>query len=358
MPPPETVVFRADASPEIGIGHVMRCLALAHAWQAHGGKVVFALATGACDLENRIRSHGVTILIVEAVPGSSEDAARTLEICAQSEPAWLVVDGYHFSADYLESLSTAKKRLLVIADDDEFPGCECDIMVDPNLESAQTHLRLGHQSVLLRGPAYALLRREFLDYARLRKAIPDNAVRVLITFGGGDLPNASLVALRALQDIIDRDLDVTVVIGPSNRHRAILQAAVKECRHTVRLLENVDNIPELMAHADLAITAGGGTSYELAFMQVPMILVPIADNQIQPANAFASAKAAITAGPLHSLNRKQLSALLGDAIRNRVLRAQLAEAARAMVDGRGAERVAQRMLAIAKGGSRRTELRN
>src|SRR5215831_2477456 len=115
--PSNTIVIRSDASSEMGIGHVMRCLALGHAWQRYGGKVVFALAQGASELEDRILSRDVEVARVEAVPGTKEDSGWTLRLAERYHADWLVIDGYHFSADYLRSLATSKPRLLVIADD-------------------------------------------------------------------------------------------------------------------------------------------------------------------------------------------------------------------------------------------------
>src|SRR5215467_9560738 len=119
--PSRTVVIRADASSEIGIGHVMRCLALGQAWQSRGGRVVFALASGAHQVQDHIRSHSAEMFTIEGVPGSMREAALTLELSEKCNASWLVVDGYHFSANYLSTLRSSRARLLVVIDDGRIP---------------------------------------------------------------------------------------------------------------------------------------------------------------------------------------------------------------------------------------------
>lgn len=340
----KTIVIRADASAEMGIGHVMRCLALGHAWLNYGGEVVFAIASGAEQLEERIRSERAEVSRVEAARGSPEDAHRTLAIIDRYQAGWLVVDGYHFSREYLKTLHTAKSRLLVVADDAEVPIGDSDIVVDPDLNGERAYTDLGRDAELLRGPEYALLRKEFLECARQPKGIPKIARRILITFGGGDSPNASLLVLQALEDISEFDLDVSVVVGPSNSHGQGLKAAASQSRHAVKVLEHVENMAEIMSHVDIAITGGGGTCYELAIMHVAMILITIAKNQEEPARAFASAGAAVAAGPIETQSRQKLSILLANVFRDHGLRKALVDRAGRMVDGKGAERIVQRML--------------
>jgi spore coat polysaccharide biosynthesis predicted glycosyltransferase SpsG len=152
--------------------------------------------------------------------------------------------------------------------------------------------------------------------------------------------------MQALQEIGDRELDVTVVVGPSNLHGESLRIAAEHSRHSVRLISNVSDMPEVMAQADLAITAGGGTCCELAFMQVPMVLITIAKNQERPIRAYAAAKTAVAAGWFSSLESARLTRLLLDLIDNRSLRTELALNARKLVDGKGPQRIVEKMTEI------------
>src|SRR5580704_14409792 len=262
--PGQTLLIRADASAKIGAGHVMRCLALAQAWQRTGGRTIFALAAGA-ELGARIRSEGAEVARIPAEPGSREDAAETAGLRARFQADWLVLDGYQFSVNYRNGLRSATSHLLLVDDGVEPQPGECDVILNPDLDAPiKAYSQRDGPTEFLLGPKYALLRREFLESRKERSDVAEMAKRVLITFGGGDSHNVTLQVVQALEDIVDMRLDVTVVAGPNYEHGAALQAAVDRSPHTTKLLRNAENMPELMAQADLAITAGGGTCYELA----------------------------------------------------------------------------------------------
>lgn len=340
------LLIRADAGAEIGAGHVMRSIALAQAWQRSGGGSIFALAAGA-ELEPRIRGEGADFARIRAVPGTREDAIQTAELCGRWQADWLVVDGYHFSPEYRNSMRRAASRLLLVDDGEEPRGCECDVVVNPDPDaSAAMYPDRDAQTVYLPGPQYALLRREFLG-ARAERADPPEMVKqVLVSMGGGDPNNVTLQVVDALEELSDLDLQATVVVGPSYRHVDALQAVVARFPGRARLLRNVQNMPELMTQADLAITAGGGTCYELAYMRVPMFLITMAENHERAVRALAAAGAAMSVGWFSSLGKGALAAALRGVICDRDLRMKLAQSAARMVDGRGAERVVETMLAL------------
>ena len=129
--------------------------------------------------------------------------------------------------------------------------------------------REAHTRLLL-GTRYVLLRREFWPWRGWRREIPAVARKVLVTLGGGDPDNVTLKVIRALAQVEIEGLEAVVVVGPANPHLEELQAAVKDTPHPIRLESNVTNMPELMAWADVAITAGGSTCWETAFMGLPI----------------------------------------------------------------------------------------
>jgi UDP-2,4-diacetamido-2,4,6-trideoxy-beta-L-altropyranose hydrolase len=342
----KTLCIRADASAEIGAGHVMRCLALAQAWQKTGGSAIFALAAGT-ELESRIRSEGAEVTRIHAQPGSREDADQTASLCTRMQAEWLVLDGYHFSVDYRRSMRSASPYLLLMDDGAECQPSECDVVLNPDPDAAAgMYSQRDTSTELLLGPRYALLRREFLEFHNERSDIAETAKRVLVTLGGGDHHNVTLQVVEAMQDLNDLELDITVVIGPSYEHRESLQAAIAESARGATLLWNVANMPELMARSDLAITAGGGTCSELAFMKVPMFLITMAKNHERAVDAYARAGAAFNAGWFSSLERSALAACLRRVICDPELRRKLMENAARMVDGKGPARVVETMHAI------------
>lgn len=346
----KTLLVRADASAEMGVGHVMRCIALAQAWRKTGGRAIFALATGATELQGRILSHDMELAEIKAEPGSPEDALSISALSLHHRADWLVVDGYHFSSNYIRSIDRSATRLLLVADGDQIPDADCDLGVntEPGVceNELASHVRAGE---MLLGPRYALLRQEFLEFAPQHRTTAEVARKILVTLGGGDSQNVTLRVLQSLEKITDLNLEVTVVAGPSNPHTASLEAAAKKSRHAMNVLSNADHMPRLMSEADLAIAGGGGTCYELAFMRVPMFLLTTANNQERAVEAYASANAASAAGWFHMLDSKKLAIMLRQCICDFASRRELAENAGKMVDGQGAARIVQRMLAISAG---------
>ncbi len=322
----------------------MRCVALAQAWQDAGGRVAFALAAGAKELEPRLRAEGADVLQISGEPGAAEDAAQTAELCARYEAHWLVIDGYHFSPEYRENAKAVSTRLLLVDDHGESAPYKCDVVLNPNpYASDALYPSRGEQACFLVGPHYALLRREFLDFPRRRPSIATMARRILITFGGSDPDNVTLFVLHALEEIRDPRLEITVVIGASNPNLGSLTKATAESSHAARLLSNVDRMPEIIYQADLAISAGGVTCCELAFMRVPMFLITIAKNHEESVEAWGRASAAWAGGWFHVLERKSLAEALRRLIGDSKLRRELAENAERTVDGKGAQRVVEAM---------------
>jgi spore coat polysaccharide biosynthesis predicted glycosyltransferase SpsG len=143
--------------------------------------------------------------------------------------------------------------------------------------------------------------------------------------------------------LVDAGVEPTVVVGSSNPHRSKLEESVQDFPKA-RVLFNPDSMPQLMASTELAISAGGGTCYELAFERVPMFLITMAENHEQTVKAWGARRAAIDAGWFHQLNSGTLAARLRDVTFDSVLRTELVQNAAKMVDGMGARRVVATML--------------
>jgi UDP-2,4-diacetamido-2,4,6-trideoxy-beta-L-altropyranose hydrolase len=344
------LVIRADANAEIGVGHVMRCVALAQAWQDRGGSVRFVLAPGGEEIHERLRSESFQVSTIPASPGSAEDAAKTAELCARSGAEWLVLDGYHFAQNYRDRIWSAEAKLLLMDDHGEFAPYDCEVVLNTNVYASDAiYPDRRPKTQFLLGSGYALLRREFLSVERKPADVPEQASRLLVTLGGADPHNVTLQVVEALEELDDLAFELTVVLGASNHHPASVEQVLRRFRRPAQLLLNVANMPELMARSDLAISAGGGTCDELAFFRVPMFLITIAKNQESAVEAYGRSKAAITAGWFTVLEKSGLARSLRDVIGNRALRQEISANAGDMVDGGGAQRVVENMLRIGTG---------
>ncbi|HSO33851.1 MAG TPA: UDP-2,4-diacetamido-2,4,6-trideoxy-beta-L-altropyranose hydrolase, partial [Labilithrix sp.] len=276
----EVLLVRADASATIGLGHVMRCLALAEAWLEGGGAVTFAMSEVPDALVSRIERAGARVARVAA----PEDAAR---LARELGARFAVVDGYHLGAAHQDALAGAGTRLLVVDDAGETATAAAALVLNQNAHASPSlYGTLGSGPELLLGLGYVLLRREFRasGAAPPARITPELARRVLVTFGGADTAQLTPRALEALAPL--DGLDVLVLAGAANPHASELRPPAG-ARATVRIEIDASDMAEKMRWADLALIAAGSTSWELAACGVPMIAVVAADNQRGVAAAIA-----------------------------------------------------------------------
>jgi UDP-2,4-diacetamido-2,4,6-trideoxy-beta-L-altropyranose hydrolase len=352
-----TLLIRADASMEIGTGHVMRCLALAQAWQDAGGDAVFCQAQSTLSLTDRLNSQGMSLVHLEVQPGTVRDSVLTAQVAHACNAQWLVVDGYQFDAEYQRYLIDRGLRMLLVDDTGCHEGYVADVVLNQNIDAGQT-LYPQYDGQLLLGPQYSLLRREFLSWKDWKRN-PISAVhKVLVTLGGSDPHNVTEMVINALSLLECFDLEVIVAVGASNPHMNSLLKVNSQCASNIELRRDIPDIAELMAWADLAISAGGGTAYELIFFQIPAILITVADNQETVCQALGESKVAIDAGWFHALDSQSVGNSIRALILDGELRRTLIENCRHLVDGKGAGRVVESMLAISKEKMPASELRS
>ena len=357
----EKLTIRADATTQIGTGHVMRCLALAQAWKEKGGEVVFLSDCESEALQNRIIDEGFDLLPIEKPHPDPNDLTSTLkflsakgnEISAASP--WFVLDGYHFTPDYQKAIRDAGIRLLVIDDMNHLPNYHADIILNQNINAERLHYACEPDTRLLLGTKYALLRKEFWPWARFKRAIPEVARKILVTMGGSDPDNVTLEVIEAIKLLNMPEMEVQVVIGPSNPYAEELKNAVLYATCSMLLVQNVTNMTELMAWADVAVTAGGSTCWELAFMGLPSTVLVLAENQKSVAQGVHSYGAAISLGWYVASLKTALTSTMEVLITNPQKRLQMSKKGFELVKGRGIEYVLEAIIQTDKIRIRRAE---
>lgn len=302
------LLVRADASPAIGLGHAMRCLALAQAHRDAGGEAVFAMEDPPEPFAARLAREGCEL----------RDAAETAALAR--EAAWVVLDGYHFDAAYERTLRAAA-RLLVL--DDHDADHDADLILRQGLGA-----RAGDG--VLAGSRYALLRREFRAWETPPRPIACDVSRVLVTLGGGD-PGPLIETVLAA--VARPDHEVQWITGALNPRR--------DAPPGVEVVVDATDMPERMHWADLAVTAAGSTSWELARVGTPQVAIELADNQRPVARALEQHGIAVRAGWHADLDGAALAAAIDGLTAGR--RAEMSRRGRATVDGQGAVRVLEAM---------------
>ena len=294
-----TALIRVDSSVRLGTGHLMRCLALAEELRRNGVTPTFVCRDLAGNMAGLAADRGFPVRMLahddprvdtEALlPDWASDAADTAAQCAGRVADWLIVDHYGLDARWERAVRSATRHLLAI-DDLANRNHECDVLLDQNyFADAETRYAglLPPNAQTLLGPRFALLRAEFEPFRAAASRRDGSVSRVLVLFGGTDPGNATEKALHAVQRLSDRAVTLDVVVGGSNPNRERIQAM---CAAHSRFHYHcqAENIAELMARADLALGAGGATTWERCFVGLPAIVVATALNQVRTSADLAS----------------------------------------------------------------------
>jgi len=338
------LLVRADAAVTSGTGHVMRCLALAQAWQHAGGDVIFAMAQSTVAIQERLRSETVKVVAIHGVPGSAEDMQQTIDAALFHKAEWLVVDGYHFDAHYVSELQNVLS-LLVIDDNGELESYSSELVLNQNVHArAEMYAKRAPSTRLLLGPRYALLRNEFTAYRNWARKVPERGTRILLTMGGSDPKDLTPRILSALADLSIDNLQIRVVVGGSAENRSGVAEKAERFPGRVEVMSNVANMAESMVWADLAIAGAGTTGWEMGLLGVPAILVVVAENQRFIAQHLARIGAAVNAGPAESLDCSFLAQITAELLGSGDRRLEMSQSARQLVDGLGSDRVRAALL--------------
>lgn len=345
MKPERThLVIRADASAEKGVGHVMRCLALAQSWQDFGGKVTFIMGGDSDSVESRVSKENIPVLNIEGAPGSRDDASELVDLARGAGASWLVLDGYHFCSDYQRAIKKAGMRLLCL---DDYGHCEhyfADFVLNQNFGADEkTYEKRESYTRLLLGTKYTLLRREFMKYRDWERRAHARLQRILVTMGGGDKDNATAKVLDALETIRDVQCEIVVAAGGANPHLDKLLAQAEKMASSVEIYSDVEDMSDLLAWADLALAAGGSTCWEILYMQLPAVLIVLAENQRGTASSLGKAGFAVNLGWHADIDANDIASAVLSLMADINRRRRISKMGRELVDSLGAARVVELM---------------
>jgi UDP-2,4-diacetamido-2,4,6-trideoxy-beta-L-altropyranose hydrolase len=336
------VVFRVDASVQMGSGHLMRCLTLAEALRERGLEMRFICGDHSGNLNAWVQSKGVpvTVLPRASLVDAVADAEQTILALGAGRPDWMVVDHYGLDVEWEQRLKPFVGRLLVI-DDHTGRSHDCDVLLDQNYSEGGTQWYGGlipAACKMLLGPDYALLRKEF---GELRGQVyrRQSLENLLVFFTAGDDQGETLKAMRGIE-MFGQAKRVDVVVGRLNSHNAAIKQKCDELHWGYHC--QVDYMPSLIAQADLVVGAGGSSNWERCALGVPALVAILADNQVTIAQALDSAGVVRNLGWFHALTPNDYA----DALRALDMCQLIAMSGKAlrMVDAVGAKRVVDCLL--------------
>jgi len=273
-------IFRVNASPNIGFGHLIRCSALAEAIQENGGEVIFA-TNYPNEINKTMRHFKYKVLDLSSFPPfSQQELIFLLESLRNfSSPKVFIVDSYDVTPEYLKEIKKNFSNMLLVAIDDLgekiYP---VDILINGNLYAEKLDYseqrKLGTK--LLLGPKYLPLRKEFRNCYPHK--IRDDVEDILVIFGGSDVTGLTEKVLYILVSMNLDKVKIHVVLG-YGFERAIEREFKDNSNIYFYRNLNANEIKGLMEKADIAISAAGSTLYELATCGVPTIAIVTAENQ-------------------------------------------------------------------------------
>ncbi|MDT3427990.1 UDP-2,4-diacetamido-2,4,6-trideoxy-beta-L-altropyranose hydrolase [Paenibacillus forsythiae] len=278
-------IIRADASNEIGTGHIMRCLVLADELKQNHLETVFVCRNLPGNLSDYINQRGYRVFSRYTHPLSPDDmekdASYTIQVIHNIGrlPEWTIIDHYAIGEKW-ELLVRAHTCKILVIDDLANRRHHADILLDQNLaENAELrYMGLVPESCrLLLGPSYLLLRPIFLNERRNLRQRTGEIRRLLVFFGGSDSTNETEKALDALIRLRP-NIEVDVIVGQTYEYRAGIQ---QKCLLLGRanLHIQVENMANFIASADFALGAGGISMWERCYLGLPSAITIVADNQ-------------------------------------------------------------------------------
>ena len=339
------VLLRCDASPQLGIGHVARCQALAAALHARGAECILIGPEPEYRTSDVFRGWIPQTFRGTEADQYLADAESLAAMAKQYQADWIVLDDYRVNEAYQHVLRKHACRWL------QFDGASAqtlwaDVVLNssPGVRAERYQARLANTDTqLLLGPTYAILRPEFASTnappepaaAGKLERLGEATIRIYLNFGGGDDRGALRWCAQTLLETFPYPLHLKLVSGPQNPNNRVLAHWASNQGPQLEFLLNPPHVAAQLRECDLAILSGGMSCYEADSCGLDMVLVPLVPNQLAHARAWAThGRAKVLEGWPEVSPAALRAALLNCMVESRGSRPPK------LTDGLGAQRVA------------------
>lgn len=278
------ILFRFDASSEMGIGHAFRCMALIEYFSLIDNIYCIVIAKSLPNfIVYKLEPLKAKVFFIDKNDASSTEIIEIKTLALRFKAKGIIVDGYQFSSQYRQSLSTLNLKVITFDDTNDLEYLFCDLLINA-LPFANTigYEKSAHQAKKLLGLKFSIIRQDFLN----QKTVHFNKrSKLLINFGGSDIANLTLPLIKKLLEtkIIEQVEDIIVITGGAycQSEKVTALSVVEGFKH----IHNCQNMAEILIQCKVAICAPGALVYELAFCGVPSVFLTIANNQLLSAQA-------------------------------------------------------------------------
>jgi len=334
----DTIGIRVDMNPVIATGHMMRCLSIADGIVELGKKVIFITADEYPLELIKQRGHEAVVLGTDWKK-MEEEVSLLSEVISNTNIGRVLVDSYQVTEGYLQELNKIVK-VSYLDDLDMFSYPVDQLICYANYYNLFSYGHKGEKEGCYLGMQYVPLRKAFQNCKA--KTINKRVKNILLLSGGSD----SLGILERMVEVFKEHTDVvlTVVCGSFYKNYEQLVEKYKNWSH-FHFCRNVSNMEDYMKKADLAISAGGTTLYELCAVGTPTISYSFVDNQLYTVKQFENDGLIAYAGDVRTEDIfNNVKELVEQYNQDERIRQERSLKMQVMVDGKGAKRIAKILL--------------
>jgi len=350
------VVFRVDSSTKIGAGHIYRCMAIAECMLEKDVDVSFICRNLAGNFTSLLKEKNIPVVILPAFLNSSEisdnefedfgfsqdeDAKQTVNALISHKPDWIIVDHYALDEQWERILRPYCNKLMVI-DDMASHRHDCDLLLNQNysFENKGLYKKMVPPSCqILLGPNYALLRKEFQILRNLKTYRSKSLEIFLVFFTAGNDQGETLKAMKGLV-LFGKAKQVDIVIGKGNPDIITIKAMCDFQKWGFHC--QIDYMPKLIMQSDLVIGGGGSSNWERCALNVPALIVILAENQLAIAEALDNAGIVINLGWSKNVQIEDYAKALNTLTPQQLI--SMSEKGSSLVDAQGSQRLVEKLI--------------
>jgi spore coat polysaccharide biosynthesis predicted glycosyltransferase SpsG len=324
------ILIRCDGSVEVGMGHIIRCLALANELRrSKGCKVTFAMRKSNLGIAKVLSSYPV---LQSDETGGIFDYTNWLTGCIQKSSADMLIldvrDGLTF--DMIKNLKETLGITITTIDDTEDKRQAADLAFYPPVPQVTEYEWNDFNGNLYSGWEYVIIRDCFFkDYARTKRSHP----KILIMMGGTDPYDMTGFAVDCLNSI-ELSFSASIILGPGYSFTDRLEKKLLDVKFENEIYQNPENIAQSMADSDFAIMSFGVTAYELAALGVPMIILSLTEDHFKSASIFSDAGIGINIGIYKDVSESELEKETVRLMSESMHRKKMSNGARALFQAR------------------------
>lgn len=361
----KNIFFRCDASQKIGSGHVMRCLNIARELEARDTNIIFLCKRTENDMIEKIgkefrvgeirmvekyiwRKRNETKSQVEYEEEDARLAIEEIKKLDTSEKDWIIVDSYDLGEIWerrMKALGEKKNRdaiRIMVIDDLANRKHYCDILVDQNYYGEKTKTRykklLMKKCETLLGPKYGILAKEYINYRKYSRQ-REEVRKIMIYFGSMDEDNMTQLTIDALSEERFLDIELGIIISDHNPNKKTLKESVIK-RGNACIETTKKSIARNICEADMAIGAGGTTTWERACLSLRTIVITIAKNQEELCKELDKSKYIRLVGKKEEITKEEIQKV----VKEEIERIKDSKTGSNLIDGLGVKRICNTIL--------------